>query len=145
MHRVKFVLRPSQAARNWIAVNAVQQSNSIKNKNKKNDNSTLNKINRPVAFAACFLLIPLVFACFAVLPAAQAVLPAPDGGYPGQNTAEGDDALFSLTTGTDNTANGFHALFSNTTGSENTANGSVALASNTTGNWNTANGFGCAR
>ena len=39
------------------------------------------------------LLIPLLLACFALLPRAQAVLPPPDGGYPSQNTAEGDDAL----------------------------------------------------
>jgi len=49
------------------------------------------------------LLIPLVFACFALSPTAQAVSPAPDGGYPGGNTAEGQNALFSLTTGTYNT------------------------------------------
>ncbi len=87
-----------------------------------------------------FLLIPLVLACFALSPRAQAVVPAPDGGYPNFNTAEGEDALFSLTTGTDNTAIGFDALFSNTTGSDNTANGVSALASNTIGNLNTANG-----
>ena len=39
------------------------------------------------------LLIPLVFACFALSPMAQAVIPAPDGGYPGGNTAEGDNAF----------------------------------------------------
>ena len=38
------------SARNWIAVNAVQQFSL----NKKYDNSTLKKINRPVAFAARF-------------------------------------------------------------------------------------------
>jgi hypothetical protein len=67
-------------------------------------------------------------------------MPAPDGGYPGNNTAEGQDALFSLTTGLDNTANGFQALFNNTFGSANTATGSSALHSNTTGNDNTATG-----
>ena len=40
-----------------------------------------------------------------------------------------------------NTANGFDALFYNTTGSNNTANGSSALLSNTTGNDNTATGL----
>jgi hypothetical protein len=87
-----------------------------------------------------FLLIPLALGCFALSPAARAVLPAPDGGYPGENTAEGDDALFSLTTGIDNTAIGFNALFSNTEGSFNTAVGDQALISNTTGFYNTANG-----
>jgi trimeric autotransporter adhesin len=82
----------------------------------------------------------LAFACLAVLPSALAVVPAPDGGYPGENTAEGDDALFSLTTGADNTATGEAALYSNTTGFENTAAGAFALFSNTTGFYNTALG-----
>jgi Chaperone of endosialidase len=86
-------------------------------------------------------LIALVLAAFAVSPTAQAVVPPPDGGYPGQNTAEGTDALFSLTTGADNTAVGFDALYSNTTGDSNTATGSLALMSNTTGIRNTATGF----
>jgi hypothetical protein len=86
------------------------------------------------------LLIPLVFVCFGLSPEARAVFPAPDGGYPNDNTAEGEDALFSLTIGHDNTAIGFHALYSNTTGSNNTASGSFALTDNTTGFNNTANG-----
>src|ERR1700757_4814063 len=87
-------------------------------------------------------LIPLVLAALTLSPTAQAQLsPPPDGGYAGDNTAEGTDALFSLTTGTENTATGFDALFSNTTGDSNTATGSIALSSNTTGVRNTANGF----
>jgi len=86
-------------------------------------------------------LIPLVIAWFAFSSATQAVLPPPDGGYPGNNTAEGSDSLFSLTTGTDNTAIGFDALYSNTSGDSNTAIGSQALVSNTTGIRNTATGF----
>src|SRR5438477_2979226 len=87
-------------------------------------------------------LIPLMLAAFALSPTAQAQLsPPPDGGYGGDNTAEGTDALFSLTTGTDNTAIGFDALFSNTSGDSNTATGSQALVSNSTGVRNTANGF----
>ncbi len=87
-------------------------------------------------------LIPLVLAAFALSPTAQAQLsPPPDGGYDGDNTAEGTDALFSLTTGPDNTAIGFDALSSNTTGDSNTATGSIALSSNTTGVRNTANGY----
>jgi hypothetical protein len=87
-----------------------------------------------------FLLIGLALAWFALSPAAQAVTPAPDGGYPGFNTAEGTDALFSLTTGTENTALGLNALRANTTGSGNTATGVNALRFNTTGNFNTATG-----
>jgi hypothetical protein len=91
----------------------------------------------------CFL-IPLLLACSALAPIPNAfgVLPPPppDGGYPGQNTAEGANALFSLTTGIGNTANGFQALYDNTTGTLNTANGADALFNNTIGYHNTANG-----
>ncbi|HMC25314.1 MAG TPA: tail fiber domain-containing protein [Candidatus Udaeobacter sp.] len=82
----------------------------------------------------------VAMACFALFPTAQAVVPAPDGGYPGGNTAEGDNALFSLTTGASNTAIGFAVLGSNTTGDFNTAEGSGALLFNTTGFQNTATG-----
>jgi trimeric autotransporter adhesin len=85
-------------------------------------------------------LVALV--CFGLSPASRALLPPPppDGGYPGGNTAEGDNALFSLTTGIVNTAIGFNALFSNTNGSSNTAIGSDALRSNTSGSNNAAIG-----
>jgi len=88
------------------------------------------------------LLIPLVFVCFGLSPAVRAVSPAPDGGYPDFNTAEGDDALFSLTTGVGNAAIGTEALFSNTTGNFNTATGIGALLNNTTASNNTATGAG---
>src|SRR6266496_342480 len=78
--------------------------------------------------------------CFAITPAALAVDPPPDGGYPSNNTAEGTDPLFSLTTGSNNTGVGFDALYSNTTGSYNTAIGSGALSANTIGNVNTGIG-----
>jgi Chaperone of endosialidase len=89
-----------------------------------------------------FLLIALALAWLTLSLTAQAQLPSPtpDGGYPNDNTAEGTNALFNLTTGTDNTAIGFHALLSNTTGGFNTANGASALFSNTTGGGNTATG-----
>ena len=48
------------------------------------------------------LLIALTLGCFGVSPTALALDPPRDGGYPNQNSAEGDDALFSLTTGADN-------------------------------------------
>lgn len=42
----------------------------------------------------------------ALLPNVQAVVPPPDGGYPGFNTAEGTRALQNLTTGVANAAVG---------------------------------------
>jgi hypothetical protein len=100
--------------------------------------------------------IALVILYFAFLPKAQSVSPPPDCGYAGGNTAEGQGALFSLTTGTYNTAVGLFSLLSNIEGNfntglgagtliantagENTATGAGALFSNTTGIDNTANG-----
>ena len=103
------------------------------------------------------VLLVLTFLCVALVqPILQAVVPAPDGGYPGGNTAEGQNALFSLMSGGYNTALGYLSLRSNTTGSfntatgagtlfantanQNTATGAGALFSNTTGAFNTANG-----
>ncbi len=105
-----------------------------------------------------FLIALIVaLACIVgLVPNAQAVSPPPDGGYPGGNTAEGQKALQSLTTGGFNTAAGYFSLFANTTGSfntavgagaldvniasNNTATGAAALLLNTTGTNNTANG-----
>src|SRR5260370_4246570 len=85
-----------------------------------------------------FFTITIALCCFALLPAVQAVSPAPDGGYPGANTAEGTDALFSLTSGIANTAVGLNALHDNTTGTHNVPVGASAPASNTTGHLNIA-------
>ena len=87
------------------------------------------------------LLIALAFFGFALLPKAQAVVPPPDGGYPGFNTAEGQNALFSLTTGSANTAVGWFSLSTNAAGSFNTATGAGSLLFNTA-DQNTA--FGAA-
>jgi len=99
-----------------------------------------NSINR-CPLQRGFVLILFALAWFALLPTAQAVTPAPDGGYANDNTAEGDNALFSNTTGAHNMATGFSALFSNRSGSQNTATGAFALGVNTTGNFNTATGY----
>jgi Chaperone of endosialidase len=107
------------------------------------------------------LLIALALLGFALSPKTQAVVPAPDGGYgpPAYgvgNTAEGQSALFSLTSGTYNTAVGWLSLIFVDTGNfntavgagtlnvntadGNTATGAGALVSNFEGNDNTANG-----
>ena len=101
-------------------------------------------------------ILPML-ACFALLPA-QAVSPAPDGCYPNLTTAEGCEALNSLTSGAANTALGWRSLFSTTdgsfntgvgvgalvlnNGSSNTAVGAAALLLNSTGSNNTAVGSG---
>src|SRR5437762_8637783 len=85
-----------------------------------------------------FLLITI--ACFVLSPAAQAVTPAPDGGYPNDNTAEGTDALLHLAGGFFNTAIGSPALRNDTSGGANTAVGAFALEGNN-GDNNTATGF----
>src|SRR5439155_25166499 len=74
------------------------------------------------------LLIPLLLACFTLLPIAQAQTPAalpspaPDGAYKGLNTAEGLNAVFNVHTavGQFNTALGCAALKLDTTGAHNT-------------------------
>ena len=58
----------------------------------------------------------------------------------GKNSAFGQDALASVTTGIENAALGYGALTANTTGVHNTAVGSRALRANTTGNFSTAFG-----
>ena len=75
----------------------------------------------------------ILITCFGLLLGAQAVVPPPDGGYPGGNTAEGQNALLSLNvnTGTNNTAIGFFSLKSNVEGQLNTALGAGTLFSNT--------------
>src|SRR5882672_1885467 len=100
--------------------------------------------NRHIIFGA-------ILSALAFLPGAQAVNPPPDGCYPNFTTAEGCNALKSLTTGVgagalalnqadNNTAVGGGALFLNTTGSENGAVGANALVHNTDGSDNNAFG-----
>jgi trimeric autotransporter adhesin len=98
--------------------------------------------NRTITFTTTFVALGFL----ALASTIQALNPPPDGGYPGQNTAEGDGALDSLTffhgqpSATDNTALGFHALVNNTVGNENTAVGKNALLGNVNGDSNTATG-----
>jgi hypothetical protein len=87
------------------------------------------------------ILVPLALNSFALLSTAQALVPPPDGGYPGGNTAEGQNALFSLSTGTFNTAVGFFSARTFTTGNFNTAIGAGALFL-TQADENTATGAG---
>jgi hypothetical protein len=74
-------------------------------------------------------------------PNARAVVPPPDGGYAGFNTAEGQNSLFNLTTGSANTAVGWLSLRTLTGGSFNTGVGAGTLALNIADN-NTGIGVG---
>ena len=85
----------------------------------------MNRLSLPA-----FLLIPFVLACFALLPQVRAVSPAPDGCYNNFTTAEGCDALNSVTNGSGNTALGWRSLFLDSSGSSNTGVGGGALALN---------------
>ena len=116
---------------------------------------TKTSIGGPLLRPYC-VLTAIALGLFALSPAMQAVTPPPDGGYPGQNTAEGQSALLHLAGGTYNTALGWASLGFNVTGNfntavgagtlvantgdENTATGAGALLSNTTANGNTADG-----
>jgi hypothetical protein len=105
---------------------------------------------------SALILVALMLMAFVLTKRTQAVSPPPDGGYAGGNTAEGQAALLSLTSGTFNTAAGFLSLRALTEGKFNTAlgagtllantadlntaTGAAALLSNTIGSDNTANG-----
>jgi len=91
--------------------------------------------------AGTFTTTLLALGFLALSPIAQAVSPPPDGGYPGQNTAEGQSALLHLAGGTYNTALGWASLGFNVTGNFNTAVGAGTLLSNTS-DQNTATGAG---
>jgi hypothetical protein len=103
-----------------------------------------------------YIMFGAILSALAFLPGVQAVNPPPDGCYPNFTTAEGCNALNSLTTGVGNTGVGSYSLYLNTGGNsntgvgaaalvlnnaeDNTAVGTAALLLNTTGGENTAVG-----
>ena len=143
------------SARNWIAVNAVQQSILNEKLNKNMTTLHLRKsiswsplrlglprnASQPMWIIRGFLLIPLARSRLAlrfrrqlerfVVKAAASATPTPSLVMTRSS---------ANTTGSYNTATGFEALSSNTTGDANTANG-AERSNNTTGSYNTANGF----
>ena len=62
------------------------------------------------------VLIALTLGCFGISPQRERLFHHRTEAIQLQTRAEGEDALFSLTTGVDNTAIGFNALISNTAG-----------------------------
>jgi hypothetical protein len=90
---------------------------------------------------SALILTALALGIFPLVRKSQAVNPPPDGGYAGGNTAEGQNALLNLTSGTFNTAVGFFSLKNNTQGQFNTAVGAATLFTNTADK-NTGTGAG---
>src|SRR5437016_14340004 len=79
------------------------------------------------------ILIAIVsgLACFALCQQVQSATDTPDpGSKPVSNTADGQNALLSISSGIHNAAFGVDALLSNTDASFNRAVGSVALLIN---------------
>src|SRR5215470_12763106 len=85
---------------------------------------TTTNVRHP-AIAVCAI------ACFVLSQTGRAVSPPPGGNYAGGNTAEGQNALLSLTSGTFNTALGFMSLQNDLSGNFNTAVGAGTLFANT--------------
>jgi Chaperone of endosialidase len=112
-------------------------------KGKMRKSSLTNTGSTKTTYSVWHRFIGVALSCFllALVPKTFGLNPAPDGGYLGRNTAEGDGSLSSLNGGGDNTAIGFSALASESTGNSNTALGSQALLGNNTGNDNTAVGY----
>src|SRR5437764_14778053 len=125
-------LSTKNKSRNMTNINRIKTAADSQNVRNKQECRSL--------WRSALLLITMTFTCFGPLKSTQAVTPAPDGGYANENTAEGDNALASLTTGARNTAIGWKALFIKTTGSENTAIGDHTLRYNATGYDNKACG-----
>ena len=125
-----------------IPLNAAKQTDL--NQKMKTKNMTTSQLRNSIrdSLQRCgVLLVSFLLTCFALAQRTQAVDPPPDGGYPNFNTAEGQKALFSLTTGQWNTALGAFTLWQDTAGSYNTAVGAAALLLNTADS-NTATGAG---
>jgi hypothetical protein len=133
-------------------VNTKQKQNMDRGKRKTHLMYSLIRVKTLASCAlVCFALLPQMHAAPNALPP-----PPPDGCYPGFTTAEGCNALFSLTSGAGNTAVGWYSVFSTTTHSyntgagagtlalnnadSNTAVGAAAMLLNTTGHENTAVG-----
>ena len=136
---MRLVRMVSVPARNWIQSNP--NHHQPEQKMKLQAMIILpgkNSICRSHLWRRFLLILLLLGLSFVLLPAARAQLsPPPDGGYPGNNTAEGDGALFNFDSAAkfpalDNTAVGFQALYLlYLAGNDNTAIGSGALYSNT--------------
>ncbi|MBA3831385.1 MAG: tail fiber domain-containing protein [Chthoniobacterales bacterium] len=85
----------------------------------------------------------VAFVTFTPASSILAVSPPPGGAYPKENTALGQDALFSLPPDASgqNTALGYQSMYKNTYGGQSVAVGDGALSANTLGDGETAVGY----
>ena len=133
-----------------LRVHGKTQFIPMQNPNIPSSQLLFSKAGAPPRLCRCFLPLALLslLVSLALSPAARAVSPPADGGYPNDNTAEGTGgaqfphnrqrqhghrliALQNITTANQNTAIGAYALrANNTTGNDNTATGFSALYSN---------------
>jgi len=102
----------------------------------------LKRVSADVAIRRCWMALVSLLSIALLSPMALALDPPPGGGYSGETTALGEDALLNFNTGITglNTAIGYQALYSTTTGSENTGVGNHVLHNNTEGGANTGVG-----
>src|ERR1043166_8300719 len=88
------------------------------------------KTSIKIPIPSFLIALIIALACGVGLSAVQAVSPAPDGCYPNFTTAEGCNALQSLTTGAANSGVGWYSLFGTSTGNFNTGFGAGTLTLN---------------
>src|SRR5439155_24263876 len=145
----------------FCPVDSLSFRSPVNKKPKRNMDREKRKTHLMYSLIRLKTLASCVLICIAFLPQMHAApnalpSPSPDGCYPGFTTAEGCNALFSLTSGAGNTAVGWYSLYFNTTHSystglgagalvlnnadSNTAVGAAAMLLNTTGTENTATG-----
>ena len=146
-----------------LRVHGKTQFTPMQNPNIPSSQLLFSKAGAPPGLCRCFLPLALLslLVSLALSPAARAVSPPADGGYPNDNTAEGTGALSLSSQQAAPTRPSAectpkhhnrqpkhgHRCFcaywaNNASGSDNTANGYRALHAQTTGNNNTANGSG---
>jgi hypothetical protein len=112
------------------------ETKTHKNSKSKTTNKDKKMKKRPEENAMkrmSILIFAAVFAWFGLYraPNTFGVVPPPDGGYPNFTTAEGENALFNLTTDMNNATVGSSSLKSSTIGSFNTAIAVGTLLSST--------------
>src|SRR5215470_12045225 len=140
--RIAFFWMIPKFRMSWEGSSRIQQGNFQPHRLIKMKNILTSISRSPLRCG--FFTVAIALCWLSLSPPLQAQCPSFCPGQ-GANTALGNGALDSLTTGIANTAVGSNALGSLTTGTHNTAIGASALASNSTGNFNMAIGTDALR